>query len=367
MTRAALVALAVILSLAQTQRSPIPLHRVIEQSTDVAWLERLCLDPAYATEQQLKNGSRSFSVKAHRLNAYVRLGAIGSAESLAAVARIEKRMRDRTVLPDAAIPGRQSNHPASHVSDWVLRPRAEVRLADGRDVAAYLLSSYGPPMPFLAIRAGGSWSRPMMIPLPVDLMYPPTIALQELANGRVRLTFSADPAPAAAAGSRPVPDAIEVALADVQRDSDGDGWTDIAERHLEMNWRRADSDDDGIDDGHDDAPAYSALRAPNDENAEIVRTSLFAMFGLTDAPGALFVEDDSPPVHPFGLPGPLFYGRWKPGAVRVRWKITSKTSDAATVELTDYEGALSASGNAVVMKKIGGSWYVVAIKLLWIS
>jgi len=35
----------------------------------------------------------------------------------------------------------------------------------------------------------------------------------------------------------------------------------------------------------------------------------------------------------------------------VTWKLVEKTADPATVEVTDYEGPLAASGNDVRLKK----------------
>jgi len=350
----------------QTPVGPSPLTRQVATSNDVAWLERLCSDHRYAEEQFARRGANTGGVKQNRSAAYVRLGAIGSPESLAAVGRIEKLMRDRSVLPAAAEPGAPVYHPAPHMSDSILRSAAETALADGRAAAAYILDWYGPQAVFLALRSHGSWSRPSMVPAPLPQYVFVKIALQGLPGGRLRFALSGAEPRGDVPAIHPTPDAFEVALAEVERDTDGDGWTDIAERHLGLDWRKADSDGDGIADGVDAAPDFGALQAPNDEEAVILRTAIFAMFGLTESPAALVVADNSRRVHPFGLPGPLLYTQRQVG-VRVTWKITAKSADAATVEITDYEGPLAASGNDVGLKKIGSDWYVVSIKMKWIS
>jgi hypothetical protein len=66
------------------------------------------------------------------------------------------------------------------------------------------------------------------------------------------------------------------------------------------------------------------------------------------------------------LPGPVFY-RDARGGVRVTWKITAKSDTEATVEITDFEFALAASGNEVTLRRIGDDWYVVRVRMLWIA
>lgn len=356
--------LAAALALWPPQSLSLPLFRDIAQSGDVAWLERLCTDRAYAEAEYAQRGRNMSGVKGNRSAAYVRLGALGTEASLAAIARIEAMAHQRSVLPQPATPKAPSYHPAPHMGDWVWTPAAQVRFGDGRDVAAYVLNAYGPPSLFLAVSAGGRWSPPLMVPIGTGYGEPPSIALRELAGGRVRVEFG--PAPNTPVPFQPMPDAIEVSLGELQRDTDGDGWTDIMERHLEMNWRDADSDRDGIPDGQDVTPSYRPPTNAEDEDARILRRAIFSMFGLTESPGALFVADNSRRLQLDGLPGPVFY-REGNGGVRVTWKILEKTADTATVKLTDFEGALSASSNEVTLRKINGDWYVVAIRMTSIS
>ena len=365
MARAVLIAVAALM-VWRGQSLGRPLYRDIDRSSDVAWLERLCTDRAYAEAEYAQRGANTAGVKGNRSAAYVRLGLLGTEESLAAIARIEKMMHQRSVLPEPATPDAPMYHPAPHMGDWTWRPLVQSRLQDGRDVAAYSLTAYGPPALFLAVAAGGRWSPPLMIPLQMPYYPPLKIAISGLPKGRLRLEFGAPDPVGNVPVYDPTPDAIEVALAEVQRDTDGDGWTDIMERHLQLNWRDADSDRDGIPDGQDATPDYRERRTADDEDARILRRAIFAMFGLTESPGALFVADDSRRLQLDGLPGPLFY-REGNGGVRLTWKILDKTADIATVELTDFEGALAASGNNVTLKKIRGDWYVVEIKMTWIS
>lgn len=345
---------------------PRPLFREIERTTDVAWLERLCTDRAYAETEYAQRGFKMAGTKGNRSLAYMRLGALGTAESLAAITRIETLMHQRSVLPQPAVPAAPLNLPAPHMTDFVWRPAAVTRFEGGREIAAYVLTLYGPPTLFLAVRSANTWSAPLMIPVPIPYGDPPRIAMSELPRGRLRVGFSAPDSQTGVAVYAPTPDAVEVTLAEVERDTDGDGWTDILERALQMHWFGRDSDLDGIPDDRDDAPSFKESPRADDEDARILRRSIFAMFGFTESPGALFVADTSRRLQPDGLPGPVFYQDGN-GGVRVTWKILEKTADTATVEITDFENALAGSGNDIRLRKIDNDWYVVAIVLRWIS
>jgi hypothetical protein len=155
---------------------------------------------------------------------------------------------------------------------------AQTRLDDGREAAALVLNLYGPPHLFIATRTADQWTRPQMVPMPV-LDYP-RLTIASLPEGRLRIGFAPDPrAMNTPSSSYPSPDAVEVLLAEIQKDSDGDGWTDITERYLQMSPRSTDSDEDGIPDDRDPAPTYhdeTGSRA--DEEVQILKRSVFAMF-----------------------------------------------------------------------------------------
>ena len=358
-----LAAAAAIAWISQTGRPP-QLFRDIASSTDVAWLERLCVDLPYVEGEYATRGGNMGGVKGNRSAAYVRLGVLGTTESLAAIRRIETAARGRSVLPPPAIPQTPFYHPAPHMSDGRWWAAAQARLDDGRDVAAFILDLYGPRSLFIALRRAGTWTPPMMVPAAI-----PDDALMTIAGvpgDRLRITLAEKPHAPSPLSFHPTPDALEFRLEEIEKDSDGDGWTDIAERHLQMNWLSADSDGDGIPDGRDSAPGYRPALAETDDDAQMLKRSVFAMFGLTEAPGALFVADKSRRLQFDGLPGPVVY-REGNGGVRVTWKVESKTEGDATVELTDFEGALAASGNEVKLRKIDGGWYVVSIRMKWIS
>jgi hypothetical protein len=361
--------LGVLLTLALTlaaRPQPRPLHSEVLASNDLSWLERLCMDVPFAEREYADRGRYTAGVKGIRSAAYVRLGQIGTPDSLAAIARIEAAHRGQTTLPRAAVPDAWLFHPAPHMSDMRWRIASRVRLSQGVEVGAFIFDFYGPPALFVATAANERWSRPRLV-LPNAQRFV-EVKLTEIGRDRVRADFTA----ASRAGQNLtlvplVPDAIEFSLSDIEKDSDADGWTDVEENWLEMNWRAADTDRDGSPDGSDSTPIFEKPQAPvNPTETVILRRALFAMFGLTGAPHALFVRDGSPRLQLDNLPGPVFY-RDPHSGVRVSWKILSRSDAEARVEITDYEGPLAASGNEVVLRRIGDEWCVVRIRMLWIS
>ena len=364
MTWAILVSL-VLAGLVGFQARARPLVQEIERSTDVAWLERISTDALFA-ESEDASRSRYVAVKNSRGAAYVRLGALGTPESVAAIARIESAARGRSIQPPRIVPGGRVNHAAPHMGDSTWTIAADAALPDGRRVGALTFDWYGPRSLFLATQAEGRWSRPHLVPIAVP--HEPVITLEPLAAGRLRVRFSAGRRQGEMMSQiHPTPDAVEVTLAEVERDSDGDGWTDVEEQYLELGFRLVDSDLDGLPDNRDAAPNYKDDGKSTDSGeAQIIQRAIFAMFGFTESPGALFVGDDSRRVQVYGLPGPVFY-RAARGAVQVTWKIVERTASEATVQMTDFENVLAASGNAVKLRRIGDGWYVVSIRGLWIS
>src|SRR6185295_14306125 len=147
---------------------------------------------------------------------------------------------------------------------------------------------------------------------------------------------------------------------------DGDGWTDAEEWELGIISSRKDTDGDGLTDDRDAAPDYRERPADVNDATSILKRAVFAQFGLTEAPHALFARDGVPRIQPDGLPGPVIYGHAVSG-VLVTWKVTSRSETEAKVEITDFEGALSASGEEFTLRKIDGEWFVVSKRGLWIS
>ena len=142
-------------------------------------------------------------------------------------------------------------------------------------------------------------------------------------TSRARRCRGAVRAPRVHAGRR----TIQIALDDVERDSDGDGWTDLEEARIGTNPHATDSDDDGIPDGQTCARLYTAPPGA-DEAAMILQSAIFAAFAMTGSRQLLYVTPQVQRVHLSGYGGPVIFDRpiqrnGEGGATYVSWKIAS--------------------------------------------
>jgi WG containing repeat len=360
----------------------------IGNSADVAWLEEIASSTLAAAELKPGGGLASHS-KDLSTAAYVRLGVIVTAESIAAIKRIEALARKIVPAPNKSTPG-DFIHPGWHFSDSGLRPVAQVTAADGVTYALIVSSNMGDLDLFLISSKTPqdrlSWSRPLLVP---DSLYrgikEPKLAM----NGADELIFSFvqdapppralmegtfDPGPKAPAMG---PQQWKLSIKAIQRDSDGDGWTDIEEQRLGLDPKNKDTDGDGIPDGDDVCPNFSLSdEDKNDEDIKIFGKAIFATFGIGGSRHLLLVGDESKRVHVWGYAGPVIYGQnvktWSKshqyGAVYVSWRIRKRISDSEViVEIVDYEGPLAAGGQDVRLKNINGEWVVITRQPTWVS
>lgn len=331
----------------------------VQRSTDVAWLERIASSPAFARDVQ--RSSPIGMAKLLRGAAYARLGDIGTPESLAAVGRIEQSMADVPLTPSTVPLG------AWPTVSWHMRDVDQVALAtalapDGTTYAVVIASLLGGVDFFLiSTRTPDdprSWSRP-------KLLGPPARrdgdrrALLEF-RGPVTLVLKVSGAE------------VQFALDEIDRDSDGDGWTDLEEGRMGTNPHSPDSDGDGIPDGRDVCPLYALPDGLSDDNNTILEKAVFAAFALTGSRQLLYATPSTPRVHIRGYGGPIVFDRAIPssgsgGGVYVSWKIRDRSTTDAVVEVTDWEGLLAAGGQDVFLKKVLGKWTVVAVKGTWVS
>jgi Bacterial TSP3 repeat len=336
----------------------------ITTATDVRWLEDTVSWPAAAAE--LPMGVRIITAKAVRTLAYARLGELATAESLAAVRRIDAAAA-RIVLTPLTSAVDVWPHVGWFVADTVVTPIAQTTAADGTTYAIvsgnllggfdfFLISSRSPA-------DLGGWSRPKL----VDRSHVLGVRRADLRPGAgqtLSLTFTFRFTPA--------PRDLQISLLDVNRDSDGDGWTDLEEARLETDPHDPDSDGDGMPDGADVCPLYPASNEDAGSDSIILQKAVFAAFGLTGSRQLLYVTPDSPRVHVFGYGGPILFDHpitkeSLPGGPHVSWRIADRTATTARVELSDREAATSGGGQDVLLRKIGGFWVVVSRKTTWVS
>jgi hypothetical protein len=366
---------------------PNPQVQTIEESTNVVWLESIANSLANA-EKLHPTGRLGGHAKDFRTAAYARLGALGTADSLAAIERIEQSAKGQSITPKT-FPLGVWTHPCWHFADAETVPLAQAKMEDGKTYA--ILSGYllGGEDLFLISTATpenpASWSRPVLLPGQVlrSIREPRLTAvsqelleftfLQETPRSRDIMEGTQDPGMTATNLGK---QKLEIHLADVLRDTDKDGWTDIEEQRLGLDPNKPDTDGDGLADGMDPCPNFAPPKgAETNENAQILQRAVFATFGLSGSrylliagPSAERIPDPtSEKIQVWGYLGPIIYredtgGSWRNdhgyGGIFVSWRVT-RTGDEAKVTLLDYEGALAGSSQYVLLKKIGDKWYVV--------
>ena len=332
----------------------------VQRSTDVAWLERIASSADFARD--LQRPSPIGMAKLLRGAAYARLGDIGTPDSLAAVERIERSMADASLTP-STVPLGEWPSVSWHVRDVDQIPLARAVAPDGTTYAIVIASLLGGVDFFLiSTRTPDdprSWSRPKLLG-PAGRRATDRSASLEF-RGPATLVLNASGVD------------MQFALEEIERDSDGDGWTDLEEGRIGTNPHASDSDGDGIPDGRDVCPLYALPPANlSDDNDTILQKAVFAAFALTGSRQMLYVTPSTPRVHIRGYGGPIIFDRAIPsggsgGGVYVSWKIRDRKDADAVVEVTDWEGLLAAGGQDVFLKKVLGKWTVVAVKPTWIS
>jgi len=356
----------------------------IAHSDDVPWLEKVAgsLDEARKLDPP---ESLAGSVKDVRTQAYARLGELATPECLGAVERIEKAAKAQALLPER-MSFAESMHPCWHFADSETEIWAQTKTADGKTYGIIVDYLLGDTDFFLVSNEtpddAKSWTRPRLLPIEY---YWQIDEPKLTASGVGTLKFSfvqhepgvrnvmdggPDPVAAPSTGSKE----YEISIAEVLKDTDGDGWTDIEEARLGLSKDNPDTDGDGVLDGKDICPNYAPTKdEAQDEEAIIIQKAVFATFGLSGSRYLLLVTE-ARKVQAWGYGGPILYIEdmdvWRKDrpddGIFVSWEV-SKEGNSATVGIIDYEGPLAAGDQWVTLKKIGGKWIVVGRERGWVS
>jgi hypothetical protein len=346
----------------------------IQASRDIAWLESMVLGtgPARAllVPTRAPNG--------HRLAAYVRIGALATPAALAAIDRVEARLRTIDLVPARV---RFDDVDRSGLS----KPISPVATIERAGTTYALFDSWrlrGPDIFIAWTRTPDdldSWTRP----LPTGLQFSDNRPWSDITlrwSGSDSLTLEyrdGPPRDGAILGQFPrsyavvtFPDLAHlyppvpivsrtevIDLSDVQRDADHDGWTDIEERILGLNPADADSDADGLPDGRDTCPDFprDALTAKHD--GELLSRAFFAVRGFSGTLRALTMRDDS--AHFFGYNAPILRrprAQFEEFGSSVWWEIERKTDHEARV----WVGSGRHGQELMQLKRVNGHWVVVA-------
>jgi len=181
--------------------------------------------------------------------------------------------------------------------------------------------------------------------------------------------------------------------AEVRKDTDADGLTDLVENRLGTNPKEADTDRDGLKDDVDPCP--NAAPRPMGDREKIVAAAVAAHFFEIDwrVPAVISVEK----VEPFemtGYPQPLIWtvgdregnlGSMYGAGVNVisfepvrrdfsqripkgtDWLKISADGKTANTMISRYSGGLNGEGVEVVLRKVGDDWFVTDLITVYVS
>jgi outer membrane protein assembly factor BamB len=177
--------------------------------------------------------------------------------------------------------------------------------------------------------------------------------------------------------------------AEIRRDTDGDGLTDLVEKRLETDSQKADTDGDGDSDSLDPWP--NAARSAETEEEKVLAAVFEARYFLDPSEGPALVYLP-PNMKPFEMPGRAGVSIWATGDGKkwsrpleqsyeqgvgfvrfqgsrtnpapVRW---SQDRQTAYVGISIYYGGLNGTGYEAVVRKFGGEWFVVSLRMTFIS
>jgi len=186
-----------------------------------------------------------------------------------------------------------------------------------------------------------------------------------------------------------------VESAEIRKDSDGDGLTDLEEQRLGTDPNKVDTDGDGDPDGIDPWP--NAAPRPLSDAEKLLAAAFEARYHFFDlsSPGlflapkgmkpfemvatrgpVMWLESDgkndwSIPLHQCYEPGVamLSFGGWdqdnKPWEeTLIHW---NKDHTMGTVSLATYFGGLSGDGCTITVKKFGNDWVAVSCQMAYVS
>lgn len=186
---------------------------------------------------------------------------------------------------------------------------------------------------------------------------------------------------------------VLVGNAELAKDSDGDGLTDIEERRLGTDPNKADTDGDGDPDGVDPCP--TSPNRPLAEDEQVLAAVFEARYHFMNDEGAVAFEG-FPGMKPFELPGrrgPTVWFTEQPesrfvhplewcyeqgvGIVRCFSESASEEkplalswnknhTEATTIIAISY-GGLNATGYKAVVRKFDGQWIVISMGMAFVS
>jgi outer membrane protein assembly factor BamB len=179
--------------------------------------------------------------------------------------------------------------------------------------------------------------------------------------------------------------------AEIRKDEDGDGLTDLVEARLATDSRKADTDGDGDSDAVDPWP--NAAARPETDEEKVLAAVFDARYFLNRSAGPALVYVPKG-MKPFEMPGRQGVSLWASGEGG-KWSLPvercygqgiglvtfiaenrakpdqviawNKDRTAATVGISIYYGGLNGTGYTAQVQKFGDEWFVTSLRMAFIS
>lgn len=178
---------------------------------------------------------------------------------------------------------------------------------------------------------------------------------------------------------------------DIRKDTDGDGLTDLVEVRLGTDLRKADTDGDGDSDAIDPWPNAAARPATEEEKVLAAVFDARYFLNLSDGPALIYLPKGMKPFEMTGRQGVSLWasrddGKWshplercyEQGIGLVNFTSESRANQdqiitwnkdrtAATLGIRIYYGGLNGTGYTAQVQKFGDEWFVVSLRMAYIS
>ncbi|MBN2181216.1 MAG: HEAT repeat domain-containing protein [Sedimentisphaerales bacterium] len=303
----------------------------------------------------LTNNIMDRKLKQHALTT---LGRIGTEPAIEAVQKFEEWSKKRYLEPRPFQMSLQE-HAIDHFAPSNANPIAQTIDANNKTWALVPLSRYGwYDLWLTSLNEKDQWSAPIFID------FPDFSKLQNTPGIKWNLTVKDN-------SVRIESDKIyEYKISDLLEDSDKDGLPDTVESRFLTDPDNPDSDGDGSPDGKDSNPLTTKLKQ-TDDITEIRQAVFAALFATSNSQNAIVIvdRDDFAQQEYYGFGGVVLRApQSRDGFVNVTSiDIRYQSDDAATIDISDWEGPEAASTHEAKLEKINGKWVVVEFKMTMIS
>lgn len=345
----------------------------VQSSTDVVWLERLVSDFEYS---DLAYGP--YDAYRYRQQAYIRLGQLGTAESLAAIDRIEDKARDSSFHKKQII----EYQFGYDYSNWRYEIELAVTTLDGK-LWAVVRPKHQYDRFYLTSKDLGAtrWTRSIYLPFLQDVTE--MKRLRAVDNNTLELQYiyrKALKSESEAVKSKVTQreKKVTIKINELFSDSDGDGFPDAEEAYYGMSPNSIDSDGDGLADSVDTCPNYNGFQyagQDTDEDAQIIQKAIFLFVGLIGWDNISLANNPSRRLQIWGYKGTIIYCNFSKEKfikyslehASLHWSEISYDGDVAKIEVGTVSGPLSGHGWTFILKKISGKWYIIGCDKMWES